>query len=309
MHSEDMADQDGCVALIGERIGRESSNYPFGLGHRDTIARFGRFPARNAALGRVTTPEEAAFLNAGLKRALTGPLPPHSVLLACERTRPCSSAPTIFAASPPISADEHGAAAMAYARRAVVSFEAEGAVDRARFWFTLCVFLTDIGEHGLNPDRPVTIHKSTYPAAPAKRALERRMAGQAGFTGPIAGLRCAAFVAPHPRLPSHSRFTLRRTPMPLDPLVKAFLDSMKAVPGPKMSELRPAAARETFVGLMQMVGPKDVPVGKTENIVVPSAAGGIPIRVYSPVAAGQRSDAGARLLSRRRLRHRQHRDP
>lgn len=74
--------------------------------------------------------------------------------------------------------------------------------------------------------------------------------------------------------------------MPLDPLVKAFLDSMKAVPGPKMSEMTPADARATFDGLMQAVGPKDVPVGKTENIVVPGAAGGIPIRVYSPVAAG-----------------------
>ena len=40
--------------------------------------------------------------------------------------------------------------------------------------------------------------------------------------------------------------------MPLDPLVKAFLDQMKAVPGPKMSEMTPAAARETFAGLMQM---------------------------------------------------------
>jgi hypothetical protein len=46
---------------------------------------------------------------------------------------------------------------MAYARRAVVSFEAEGATDRARFWFTLCVFLNDIHEYGLNPDRPVTL--------------------------------------------------------------------------------------------------------------------------------------------------------
>jgi uncharacterized protein (DUF924 family) len=30
--------------------------------HRDIIARFGRFPHRNAALGRDTTAEEAAFL-------------------------------------------------------------------------------------------------------------------------------------------------------------------------------------------------------------------------------------------------------
>ena len=32
--------------------------------HHDVIARFGRFPHRNAALGRVTTPEEVAFLEA-----------------------------------------------------------------------------------------------------------------------------------------------------------------------------------------------------------------------------------------------------
>jgi len=74
--------------------------------------------------------------------------------------------------------------------------------------------------------------------------------------------------------------------MPLDPLVKAFLDQMKAVPGPKMSEAGAEIARATFNALMQMVGPRDVPVGKTENRAVPGAAGEIPIRVYSPVAAG-----------------------
>ena len=51
--------------------------------------------------------------------------------------------------------------------------------------------------------------------------------------------------------------------MPLDPLVKGFLDQMAEVPGPKMSEAGPVAAREIFVGLMQLVGTKDVPVGKT----------------------------------------------
>ena len=74
--------------------------------------------------------------------------------------------------------------------------------------------------------------------------------------------------------------------MPLDPLVKAFLDSMKAVPGPKMSEAGAEVARATFVGLMQLVGPKDVPVGRVENRNVPGKDGAIPIRVYSPVAAG-----------------------
>jgi acetyl esterase len=74
--------------------------------------------------------------------------------------------------------------------------------------------------------------------------------------------------------------------MPLDPLVKAFLDQMKALGGPKMSEAGPAVARETFNGLMQMVGPKDVPVGKIENRLVSGPGGDIPIRVFSPVAAG-----------------------
>ena len=54
--------------------------------------------------------------------------------------------------------EEHGDGAMPYARRAVVTFEAEGATDRARFWLTLCIFLNDITEYGLNPDRQVTIH-------------------------------------------------------------------------------------------------------------------------------------------------------
>ncbi len=55
-------------------------------------------------------------------------------------------------------ADEHGASAMDVARQAVVSFEAEGEIDRARFWFTICVFLDDLTEHRAAPGVPVTIH-------------------------------------------------------------------------------------------------------------------------------------------------------
>jgi uncharacterized protein (DUF924 family) len=62
MHSENMSDQNRSVALIAERVGKDSLNYPFAIGHRDIIARFGRFPARSAALGRISTPEERAFL-------------------------------------------------------------------------------------------------------------------------------------------------------------------------------------------------------------------------------------------------------
>ncbi|MGN6113000.1 MAG: DUF924 family protein [Luteimonas sp.] len=62
-HSEAMADQDRSVALFAA-LG--DANYrDYALAHRDVIARFGRFPHRNAALGRDTTPEEQAWLDAG----------------------------------------------------------------------------------------------------------------------------------------------------------------------------------------------------------------------------------------------------
>jgi acetyl esterase/lipase len=74
--------------------------------------------------------------------------------------------------------------------------------------------------------------------------------------------------------------------MPLDPLVKAFLDQMALQPTPKMWELPPALAREAMDAMMQLVGPKDVPIGKVLNRAIPAEHGEIPIRVYSPVAAG-----------------------
>ncbi|HSZ10808.1 MAG TPA: alpha/beta hydrolase, partial [Rhizomicrobium sp.] len=74
--------------------------------------------------------------------------------------------------------------------------------------------------------------------------------------------------------------------MPLDPLVKTFLDQLAAVPGPKMWEMTPTDARMAFAAMMQLVGPKDVPIGKTENLVAPGPGGDIPMRVYTPVAAG-----------------------
>lgn len=60
MHSEDLADQDLSVHLY-EAYGNEN-NLKFAQEHRDIIARFGRFPHRNAVLGREDTPEEAEFL-------------------------------------------------------------------------------------------------------------------------------------------------------------------------------------------------------------------------------------------------------
>jgi len=71
--------------------------------------------------------------------------------------------------------------------------------------------------------------------------------------------------------------------MPLDPLVQAFLDQLAATPTPKLWEMPAAAARLAFGAMMNFVGPKDVPVGKVENVLMPSGLG---LRVFTPVAAG-----------------------
>jgi uncharacterized protein (DUF924 family) len=62
MHSEHLADQQRCVALCA---GVDASTQRAAVKHRDIIARFGRFPHRNAVLARVSTPEEIAFLADG----------------------------------------------------------------------------------------------------------------------------------------------------------------------------------------------------------------------------------------------------
>jgi uncharacterized protein (DUF924 family) len=64
MHSENLADQDECIRLCAERRGDEITPESYAARHRDVIARFGRFPARNRALGRENTAEEEAFLRA-----------------------------------------------------------------------------------------------------------------------------------------------------------------------------------------------------------------------------------------------------
>ena len=62
MHSEILADQERCVDLF-RAIG-EGKALAFALEHRDIVARFGRFPHRNRALGRQSTPEEIEFMKA-----------------------------------------------------------------------------------------------------------------------------------------------------------------------------------------------------------------------------------------------------
>ena len=59
-HAEDLAAQERCVALF-EALGREDY-IKFVKDHRNIIARFGRFPHRNAVLDRQSTAEELAYL-------------------------------------------------------------------------------------------------------------------------------------------------------------------------------------------------------------------------------------------------------
>lgn len=61
-HSEDLADQDRCVAL-NQHLGQP--NIGHAERHRDIVARFGRFPHRNPILGRATTAEERHYLDNG----------------------------------------------------------------------------------------------------------------------------------------------------------------------------------------------------------------------------------------------------
>jgi len=64
-HSENPADQDRAVELLTERLASDPEMALHARAHREIIAQFGRFPFRNAALGRANTPAEAEFLAAG----------------------------------------------------------------------------------------------------------------------------------------------------------------------------------------------------------------------------------------------------
>jgi len=70
MHVESLAAQDRCVALFEAEVAdapedereQRARTLDFAVRHRDIVARFGRFPHRNALLGRRSTAEEEAFL-------------------------------------------------------------------------------------------------------------------------------------------------------------------------------------------------------------------------------------------------------
>jgi uncharacterized protein (DUF924 family) len=59
-HSEEPTDQERSVAL--HEAAGDAEGLKWARHHRDIVARFGRFPHRNAILGRESTPEEEAYL-------------------------------------------------------------------------------------------------------------------------------------------------------------------------------------------------------------------------------------------------------
>ena len=60
MHSENPLDQARSVELFATL--EEANTLRFAYLHKDIVDRFGRFPHRNAILGRINTPEETEFL-------------------------------------------------------------------------------------------------------------------------------------------------------------------------------------------------------------------------------------------------------
>lgn len=63
MHSESLVVHEEAVRLFGE-LG-SADTLKFEMAHRETLRTFGRYPRRNAALGRASTPEEVAYMEAG----------------------------------------------------------------------------------------------------------------------------------------------------------------------------------------------------------------------------------------------------
>jgi uncharacterized protein (DUF924 family) len=62
-HSEELTDQERCCALF--RATGDADLVKWAELHANVIRHFGRFPHRNAVLGRMTTVEEQAFLDSG----------------------------------------------------------------------------------------------------------------------------------------------------------------------------------------------------------------------------------------------------
>jgi len=77
-HSEAPADQALAVRLLTERLASQPDLALHARAHQEVIRRHGRFPTRNAALGRTSTAEEQAYLDAGGYMALVNQMQSHA---------------------------------------------------------------------------------------------------------------------------------------------------------------------------------------------------------------------------------------
>jgi uncharacterized protein (DUF924 family) len=77
-HSEDLADQALAVRYLTERLSSDPDMALHARAHQQVIARFGRFPTRNEALGRTSTPDEQAYLDQGGYTAVVNRLKSHA---------------------------------------------------------------------------------------------------------------------------------------------------------------------------------------------------------------------------------------
>ncbi|WP_439815224.1 alpha/beta hydrolase [Zavarzinia sp. CC-PAN008] len=71
----------------------------------------------------------------------------------------------------------------------------------------------------------------------------------------------------------------------LDPQAKALLDQIAASSLPRIWTMTPAQARDMYEQSTLMLGAKDVPIGKVEDLAVPTPDGTLPVRMYTPIAA------------------------
>jgi len=74
--------------------------------------------------------------------------------------------------------------------------------------------------------------------------------------------------------------------MTVNPQIQPLLDQLAASDVPPGWEVGPGPTRENYRALHQLTDPVDVPIGKTEDMSFKGPGGDVPVRVYTPVAAG-----------------------
>jgi acetyl esterase len=74
--------------------------------------------------------------------------------------------------------------------------------------------------------------------------------------------------------------------MPLDPTITALFERLPDLLTYRVWERTPEEAREAYRRLCNASEPKDIAIGKSENLEAPGPAGPLVLRAYPPVAAG-----------------------